>query len=341
MKSKSVLSIVAVALLSVFVSCTGKKIQEAEVKEKPLVKVARVYRQPVEQIQEFTATVEANTVNNISSSMPLRIQAIKVEVGDKVNKGDLLVQMDNSNLLQSHTQLENLRIDYSREEELYKVGGTSKQSLDSRKTQLDVAEAAYKQLVENTRLISPISGVVTARNYDNGDMMGNTPILRVEELSPVKLKINVSESFYRQVKEGMPVKISVDAFDGETFDGKVSLIYPTIDPNTRTFTVEVKLPNNNRKVRPGMFARVTVDFGMKQHIVVPDMAVIKQSGSGDRYVYVYKDGKVSYEKVDIGRRMDAAYELISGVENGADVVVAGQSRLANGIEVRVDTATVK
>ncbi|MEG1643299.1 MAG: efflux RND transporter periplasmic adaptor subunit [Bacteroidales bacterium] len=338
---KSVLKISAVIILAVFASCTSKKNIEVENKEAPLVKIARVYRQPVEQIQDFTATVEANTVNNISSSMPLRIQSIKVEVGDRVSRGDVLVQMDNSNLMQSHTQLENLRVDYTREAELYKVGGISKQSLDSRKTQLDVAEAAYKQLSENTRLITPISGVVTARNYDNGDMVGSKPILTVEEIVPLKLKINVSESFYQQVKEGMPVKISVEAFEGDVFDGKVSLIYPTIDPNTRTFTVEVKLPNNNRKVRPGMFSRVTINFGMKQHVVVPDMAVIKQSGSGDRYVYVYKDSTVSYEKVEMGRRIDAAYELISGLEDGADVVVAGQSRLSNGIVVKVDTTAVK
>ena len=124
-------------------------------------------------------------------------------------------------------------------------------------------------------------------------------------------------------------------YEGEEFEGKVSLVYPTIDAATHTFPVEVSLPNTSKRVRPGMFARVTMNFGAKNHVVVPDMAVVKRAGSGDRFVYVYNNGKVSYNKVEIGRRMDTEYELISGVENGAQVVVAGQNALADGMEVEV------
>ena len=88
-------------------------------------------------------------------------------------------------------------------------------------------------------------------------------------------------------------------------------------------------------MRPGMFARAFVNYGTKDYFVVPDLAIVKQSGSGDRYVYVYKDGKVSYNKVELGRRMGDEYELLSGVENNSQVVVAGQSRLFNGAEVQL------
>lgn len=120
------------------------------------------------------------------------------------------------------------------------------------------------------------------------------------------------------------------------FEGKISLIYPTIDPSTRTFQVEIQLPNQNQKVRPGMFARASLNFGTEENVVVPDLAIVKQAGAGDRYVYVYKDGKVTYNKVELGRRMGAEYELKSGVPNNSQVVIAGQTRLINGTEVEVE-----
>lgn len=315
----------------------GKK-QEVKVDEKPLVRLETVKTQEVEQIQEFTATVEANVVNNIVPSMSLRINDILVEVGDHVRKGQVLAQMDKTNLLQSQTQLENIQLEYDRAFELYKVGGASKQSLDAQKTQLDVAKTAYENLKENTRLVSPINGIVTARNYDSGDMIGGEPVVTIEQMSPVKLLVNVSESFYTRVRKGMDVNVKVEVYGDEIFHGKVSLIYPTVDPQTRTFPVEIKLPNKDLKVRPGMFARVTMNFGTQNHVVAPDLSIIKQAGSGDRYIYVYKDGKVSYNKVLLGRRMDDKYEIISGVSDWDQVVVAGQSRLTNGAEVSVENA---
>ncbi len=315
-----------------------RKKQEVKVDEKPLVRLETVKTQEVEQIQEFTATVEVNVVNNIVPSMSLRINDILVEVGDHVRKGQVLAQMDKTNLLQSQTQLENIQLEYDRAFELYKVGGASKQSLDAQKTQLDVAKTAYENLKENTRLVSPINGIVTARNYDSGDMIGGEPVVTIEQMSPVKLLVNVSESFYTRVRKGMDVNVKVEVYGDEIFHGKVSLIYPTVDPQTRTFPVEIKLPNKDLKVRPGMFARVTMNFGTQNHVVAPDLSIIKQAGSGDRYIYVYKDGKVSYNKVLLGRRMDDKYEIISGVSDGDQVVVAGQSRLTNGAEVSVENA---
>jgi RND family efflux transporter MFP subunit len=128
----------------------------------------------------------------------------------------------------------------------------------------------------------------------------------------------------------------VDVYGDEEFEGKISLVYPTIDPATRTFPVEIQLVNRDQRVRPGMFARATLNFGTQDHVVVPDLAIVKRAGSGDRYVYVYKDGKVSYNKVELGRRMDTEYELISGVDNNSQVVIAGQSKLADGVEVEVE-----
>jgi RND family efflux transporter MFP subunit len=202
---------------------------------------------------------------------------------------------------------------------------------------LDVRRSSYENLLENTQLVSPLNGVVTARNFDNGDLYTSTqmPVLVVEQIAPVKLMVNVSEPNFPKVSKGMPVSVKLDVYEGEAFEGKVSLVYPTINAATHTFPVEITLANANQRVRPGMFARVTMNFGTKNHVVVPDMAVVKRAGSGDRYVYVYNNGKVSYNKVELGRRMGTEYELISGVDNNSQVVIAGQTRLADGVEVEV------
>ena len=332
------MALLAVALLG---SCSGGKDKEQaatgeKMEEKPKVKLAQVTARPVEQIQEYTATVEAEVKNNIAPASPVRIDRILVEVGDRVAKGQKLVIMDAANLKQTKFQLDNQEIEFKRMDELYKVGGASKSEWDAAKMALDVKQTAYNNLLENTSLLSPINGVVTARNYDNGDMYsGGTPVLTVEQITPVKLLINVSEGYFTKVEKGAPVSVKMDVYGDEEFEGKISLVYPTIDPTTRTFPVEIQLANRDLRVRPGMFARATLNFGTQEHVVVPDLAIVKRAGSGDRYVYVYKDGKVSYNKVELGRRMDTEYELVSGVDNNSQVVIAGQTKLADGVEVEV------
>ena len=338
---KTKLKIAALALISLLSACSGTKKEEAATvnpaDEKPLVKVAMVTVRPVEQSREYTATVEAEVTNNIAPMTPVRIQNIFVEVGDRVNKGQKLVQMDAANLMQLKLQLDNQMVEFNRIDELYKVGGVSKSEWEAAKMMLEVRETSYKNLQENTALLSPISGIVTARNYDSGDMYsGARPVLTVEQITPVKLMINVSEAYFTQVKKGQLVNVKVDVYGDEEFEGKVNLVYPTINPATRTFPVEVRLDNRDSKVRPGMFARVNLNFGTLDHVVVPDVAIEKQPGSGERYIFVYENGKVFRRVVELGRRMGAEYELISGAENNSQVVIAGQSRLLDGMEVTTE-----
>ena len=333
------IQLVSFLLILLMSACTESKEKKGVdiSDEKPRVKLENVTARQVDQISEYTATVEAEVKNNIAPASPIRIDHIYVEVGDKVNKGQKLVQMDAASLKQSKLQLDNQEIEFKRLDELYKVGGVSKSEWDASKMSLDVKKTSYRNLLENTSLLSPINGIITARNYDNGDMYnGNTPVLVVEQVVPVKLLINISENYFSKVKKGAPVKVKLDVFEGELFNGKVSLIYPTVDATTRTFPVEVTLDNKDMKVRPGMFARVEVNFGSENHVVVPDLAVVKQAGSGDRYVFVYEKGKVRYQKVELGRRMGTEYELISGVSNNSQVVVAGHTRLVNGTEVVIE-----
>ncbi|MDE7126152.1 MAG: efflux RND transporter periplasmic adaptor subunit, partial [Muribaculaceae bacterium] len=151
----------------------------------------------------------------------------------------------------------------------------------------------------------------------------------------VKAMINVTENDLSKLTKGLPVKVTFDAWPADTFPARISRIYPTVDIATRTFQAQIDIPNPQEKILPGMFGRVEVSLGTNNSVVVPDRAVVKQTGSGNRYVYVYSDGHVSYNKVELGRRIGDYYELLSGVEDGDTVVVAGQTRLAHGVKAAI------
>ena len=333
MKKIQCLALVAMATL---MSACGSKETAATVEEAPKVKVAKVENMLVDQQEVYTATVESDVKNNIAPQQYLRIEKIMAEVGDRVAKGQVLVQLDANNLTQLKLQIENAKVSFNRVDELYKIGGASKADWDNANMQLNVMETQYKNLLENSQLRSPISGVITARNYDNGDMTGQLPILVVEQDQPVKLVVNVSERYYPQVKKGMDVSLVLDTYGDEVFAGKVDIISPSVDAVTHTFPVEIRVANGDRRVRPGMFGRVTIVFSQENRVVAPDQSIVKQVGAGDQYIYVLNaDNTVSYNKVELGRRMGDKYEIISGVEPGSSVVVEGQNKLSTGKKVEV------
>ena len=323
------------------VACSSKKGAEAATETvaevaKPKVTTAQVHIQDVDQQSVFTGNVEGYAVNNITPQQPRRITRLLVDVGDHVKKGQLVAELDNSALAQAKAQYENNKANFERSDELYKFGGESKANWQAMQTAYEVSKSTYENMLENTTLVSPISGVVTARNYDVGDMAAGLPIFVVQRINPVKIMISVSESLYTYVKKGMAVEVELDALPEQKFSAKVSRITPSIDASTRTFPVELTLANDKELVKPGMYARVTMNYGTRKNIVVPDVAVVKQLGSGNRYIYVYnQDGTVAYKKVELGRRFGDKYEILSGIADGDVVVTSGQVALTDGIAVEV------
>ena len=340
-------------VLALAVAACGKKDKaesESEKEEIPVVKTMKVNEQDVDQLNVYTASVEPEVINNISAQMANRIKAIYVDEGVKVGKGQKLVLLDDVNTTQyelavdnAKAALRNAQTNYDRAVELLKIGGGTQQSVDqmevtlvNAKNTVAQAERTLANARENTVLTSPISGVVTARNYDPGDMTGALPILTVAQVNPVKVVINVNESQLANIHKGMPVDLTFNTYGDEVFKGTVSLVMPTVDAASRTVGVEITLPNSDGRVLPGMFGRATISHGTSSHVVVPDRAVVKQQGSGDHYVYVLKgDGTVSYNKVELGQRIGTSYELISGVPSGSEVIVEGQNALTDGKKVQV------
>lgn len=273
----NVRTIIYVAAAVMAVSCgnnnskTAEQPQAAEVRLPNVTIMAASYKD-VPQSDVYTANVEAYAKNNIAPQSPSRIQKIYVEVGDFVRAGQIVAKMDEVSLNQSKLSMANDSLEYSRIKKLYEQGGVSKSDFDAMELKYNVTRSQYQNLLENTILRSPVSGVITARNYDQGDMYGGSPIYVVEQITPVKLYVGISEMDYTRVKKNDTVTLTADALPGKTFTGRIARIYPTIDAATHTFTAEVNVANSDRLLRPGMYARVTVNFGSNHSIVVPATA---------------------------------------------------------------------
>ena len=331
---KSILLLAALAA----VACGNQgETQKAPEVVTPNVEVATAESRDVPQENVYASTIQAYAVNNIAPQTAGRIRKINVEVGDYVVKGQILAEMDRLQLEQTELQVQNDDIEYERLKGLYAEGGVSQSDFETAELGYKLRKSNLANLRENTILRSPITGYVSARNFDAGDLFSmSAPLFTVQQVTPVKLLVGISESEYTKIRKGDKVSITVDAIPGQEFSGKVDRLYPPIDPATHTFKAEVVVPNTDRVLRPGMYARVTVNFGTRRSIIVPDKALVKQEGTGTRFIYVLRaDNTVSYLPVTVGRHMGQEYEVLSGLEEGARVVVKGQALLRDGVKVNV------
>ncbi|WP_296002428.1 efflux RND transporter periplasmic adaptor subunit [uncultured Alistipes sp.] len=328
----------AICLALLGLAACGSKQQTTQVVETPrvLTKTATAERAVVQLTEEYTSEILPYKENDITpAASGVHIDRIRVDVGDRVQQGQVLVTLDPTQYNQALVQLKTVEDDYNRLKPVFDAGGISAQQIDQAKAALDVQREVVANLKKNIELRSPITGVVTARNNEAGDLFMNQPILHVMQINPVKVIANVPEQFFPAVKVGMPVDLKLEVFPDRTFAGRVSLIHPALDAATRTFTVEVTVPNGGEVLRPGMFARTIFNMGEKEGVMVPDVAVQKQVGSSERYLYVIKDGKAERRRVTQGRQSGSRIDILSGVEEGEAVAVTAFSRLDDGVEVEI------
>ena len=342
MISQKTIKTLSLALLSagLLASCSSSSSSQATEEQGAdtvrLVEVAPAEMRALSLSEEFTAQLEAKVVNNITAQAGGRLKQLLVKVGDCVGAGQAVARMEATQAAQAQIQLADAKTNFARMDELYKVGGVSKAQWEQAKSAVDQAKLAYGNAAENTVLRSPISGFVTAKNYDNGDMTSpQLPVVVIQQIAPVKAVIGVSERYYSFLKKGAAATLSVDALGEETFSGVVTNIFPTLDPVTHTVSTEIEVANKDLKLRPGMYARVHLDFGTKEALTVPDKAIVRQAGSGARYVYVFSGGKAVYRAVELGQQQGDLYEVVSGLNAGDQVIISAPSNLKNGLSVKL------
>jgi membrane fusion protein, multidrug efflux system len=341
MKRISFLMVLAFAMTALsFQSCSSskkdvKKIEAAVTAEN--VRVTTLEPKVIGRELEFSANTTAWEEVDLVPVSPGRIDKIYVEVGSHVRAGQTLVQMDQTNLRQAKMQIENQQNDYKRYETLHETGAISEQAYDQTKTQLDVQKNSLRYLENNTRIKAPFSGVITAKNNENGELYsGAKAIVTIAQLGNLKANINVPESFFPLVKKGMKAVLKSDIYKDQTFAATVTNIYPTVNSSAHTFEVELKIPNNKQLLAPGMFVRATLAMGNTKTMVVPYQSVLKLQGSNERYVFLERNGVAERVTVVLGTRYDDQVELISDkIKEGDHLVIAGQGKLRNGEKLNV------
>jgi len=214
------------------------------------------------------------------------------------------------------------------------------------KSQVETTELVLRNLEENTLMRAPHDGIITGKYYNDGELFSPTPntqagkaaLISMIQVDPVKVMVNLSEKYLPQVKVGIEARIVTDVYPGKEFKGTVFRIHPTINAGSRTFTAEVKVPNRDENLRPGMFARVSLKLGEAEALIVPSIAVLQQAGTNDRYVMLYNDGKAQRVSVQITARHNDLLEINSpGIKGGEQLIYAGQSNLEDGDPVAVVT----
>lgn len=338
-----VLTGLTIALLT---GCSSKKEenQKTEVVEAVPVKVMKLEKRNIAKTLDYTATLQADEQVYYAPAAAGRIGKIYVEVGDRIKKGQLLVEMDPTNFRQAKVQLKNLETEYNRAVKLNETGSISKQAYDAAVTNYEVAKSNYDFLEENTKMLAPFDGIVTGKYFEDGELYtgvaaggaAKPSIIAIEKINPLKAYVNLSEQYFLAVKKGTKVELRSSIYPDRVFEGTVSIVYPTIDPASRTFTVEVKIPNGDEALRPGMYGTINFFIGETETVVVPALAVLKLQGANNRYVFLNKDGKAKRVEVTLGRRFEDQVEIISDeIREGDELVVVGQGKLVDGKVIAV------
>lgn len=293
----------------------------------------------------------------ITAKVSGKVVAVHKQMGDAVQEGDLLAELDDKDLA---SQLAAARAQYnqavaqqaeaarqaSRLDVLLEQGAVSQQQAEQIRTQLTLAtaqvEAARAQLelatsaYEGARITAPADGVLAARYVEPGGMVGaGTPLFHLVDLSTVVVEAGVAEAAINAVHPGMRVTVSVPAL-GRTFTGEVESVSPQMDPQTRLYRVRVTLPNPDGVLKGGMFAEITFPLEEREGVLIPVDALVE--GSGEPYVYVVKDGVAHRTPVTVAVRSEEQV-LVEGIAAGDQVVVAGQNRLYDGAPVRLGGGT--
>ena len=343
MKKQLLLSAVAALAL---VACNSNDQAETEDTRIP-VKVTPIKSGTVQRTLEYSANLEANEQVFYAPTLAgTRIKKIYVEVGDKITKGQLLVEMDATNFTQQELQFKNIEVEYNRAVKLMETGSISQQNYDQAVTQYEIAKTTLSNLKENTRLVAPFNGVVTGKFMEDGELYSGgafggatkPSIISIEQINPMKAYVSIAENYYTEIKKGMKVELTNEVYKGRVFEGKVNIVYPSIDAASRTFQCELLFDNKDEALKPGMYGTISINVGQAEATVIQSISVLKVQGANDRYLFVIRDGKAKRISVKVVNRYEDRVEVepLDGELNEGDLLVcAGQARLIDGSEVKI------
>ena len=325
------------AAVLALVSCGPKQEEvQGETVRNEVVKVEPLQKSEISRVVEFSTNLQGYETMSIAPSVTGKIEEIFVEVGDKVKKDQMLVRMDQMQLNTTKLTFANLTTNMERMESLYAAGSISQQNYDQAKLSFEQTKENLEFLEENTFVKARFNGVISAKNYEDGELYAGQPILVLTQVETLKAYINIPEQFFPKVKAGMKVDIVSDIYPDQVFQGTIEIVHPTIDASTHTFQAKVRIPNGKDLLRPGMYVRTSMSMGKENTIVVPYQSVLKLIGSNERYVYVNNNGVAKRVFVKMGQRFDDMIEISGeGINEGVELVTVGQAKLVDGVQLTI------
>ncbi|MGQ1889871.1 efflux RND transporter periplasmic adaptor subunit [Thermophagus sp. OGC60D27] len=309
---------------------------QSDIENIEIVKVTRLSKRKVARKIELSTTLEGYETVNIAPSFTGTIEHIFVDVGTQVNKGDMMVRMDQQQFNNAKLSFINAQKDYERIKVLNETGTVSKQEYDQAKLVYDQAKENLEFLETNTFVKAPFFGVIAAKNYEDGELYSGSPILVLTQTHLLKAYINIPESYIPYVREGMKLNVISDVYPDLSFPAEIEIVYPTVDPATHTFRVKIRIPNSDHKLRPGMYVKSSIQLHEVETMLVPYQAVLKLIGSNNRYVFVNNNGVAKRVDVKLGQRFNELIEVFSDDLNvGDQLVTVGQAKLVDGVKLKV------
>jgi RND family efflux transporter MFP subunit len=330
---KTILYVLAALAL---VAC-GKQ-QETTEEQERVEQVRTQVLQPREIEREISVStnLQGYLTQNVAPSLTGKIEHIYCEVGNHVSTGADLVRMDQTQYKTTKINLANLETEKKRVEMLLKTGSATQQQYDQITTQYNSTKEQLEFLETNTYVKAPFAGVISAKNYEDGELYGGQPILVLTQLDRLKALVAIPETYFPLFKAGMKLTLSTDIYPNQTFPATVEIVYPTIDPSSHTFQCKIVIPNGKNLLRPGMYVTTAIGLGKANALVVPYQSVEKLVGANDRYVFIVEDGRAKRVSVTLGQRFDQDIEIIAPeIVPGVEVVTTGQHKLVDGVKVNI------
>ena len=286
-----------------------------------------LHEQEIEREISVSTNLQGYLTQNVAPSLTGKIEHIYCEVGDRKAAGADLVRMDQTQYKTTKISLANLELEKNRVEMLLKTGSATQQQYDQILAQYNSTKEQLEFLEKNTYVKAPFSGVIAAKNYEDGELYGGQPILVLTQLDKLKALVAVPETYFPRFKEGMKLSLTSEIYPDKVFPATVEIVYPTIDPSTHTFQCKIVIPNTKNLLRPGMYVTTTIGLGKADALVIPYQAVEKLVGANDRYVFIVENGRAKRVAVTLGQRFDQDIEIIAPeIVPGVEVVTTGQHK---------------
>lgn len=320
----------------VLISCSKEKTATEQEERVEQVRTTVLQPREIEREISVSANLQGYLTQNVAPSLTGKIEHIYCEVGDKKVKGSDLVRMDQTQYKTTKISLANLEIEKNRITQLLKTGSATQQQYDQIVTQYNSTKEQLDFLQTNTYVKAPFNGVISAKNYEDGELYSGQPILVLTQIDKLKALVAIPETYYPQFKAGMKLTLTSEIYPEQTFPATVEVVYPTIDASSHTFQVKIVIPNAKNLLRPGMYVTTTIGLGKANVIVAPYQAVEKLVGANDRYVFLNDNGHAKRVSVELGQRFDQDIEIIAPeIVPGVEMVTTGQHKLVDGVKINV------